>query len=75
MAKQYRRYRVLREKNPMFGLFKKKTKLQVLEAKYKNKLKQAHALSTTSRAESDKKYVEAHEISIQIEALKKQSGH
>ena len=47
----------------MFGLFKKKTKVEKLQEKFSK-------LSTTNRSESDKKYAEADEIAKQIETLK-----
>ena len=55
----------------MFGLFKKKSKTEILQKKYENLLKQSHALSTSSRVESDKKYVEAQEVLKEMEALEK----
>jgi hypothetical protein len=54
----------------MFGLFKKKSEVEVLEKKYKKLLDEWHKLSTTNRAESDLKYAEAQEVAAQIEALK-----
>ena len=53
----------------MFGLFKKKSKTEKLQDKYKSLMKEWHALSSINRAESDKKYAEAEDISKQIEAL------
>jgi hypothetical protein len=55
----------------MFGLFKKKTEAEKLEEKYEKLLKEAHALSTVNRKESDFKQAEASEVLKQIEALKK----
>lgn len=54
----------------MFGLFKKKTEIEVLEAKYKKLLDEWHKLSTTNRTESDLKYAEAQKVADKIEALK-----
>lgn len=53
----------------MFKLFKKKTKLEKLEDKYKQLMKEWHALSSINRSESDKKYAEAELVSKQIEQL------
>lgn len=53
----------------MFGLFKKKSKTEVLQKKYEKLLKQSHDLSTSSRVESDKKYVEAQAVLNEIESL------
>lgn len=43
----------------MFGLFKKKSKLEKLEEKFKKLMQEWHTLSTTNRSASDKKYAEA----------------
>jgi hypothetical protein len=53
----------------MFGLFKKKSAIDKLNDKYEKLLAQSHALSTTNRAESDKKYAEAQEILKEIEKI------
>tara|TARA_R110000850_G_scaffold277086_1_gene422334 strand:+ start:58745 stop:58912 length:168 start_codon:yes stop_codon:yes gene_type:complete len=55
----------------MFGLFKKKSKEEILQAKYKNLLKESFELSKTNRAASDKKQAEAQAVLDEIEALKK----
>jgi len=54
----------------MFGLFKKTTELDKLQKKYEKLMADWHKLSTTNRAESDKKYAEAQKIIEQIEILK-----
>jgi len=51
----------------MFGLFKKKSATEKLQAQYKKLLKEAHALSTTNRKMSDQKMFEADEVLKQIE--------
>lgn len=56
----------------MFGLFKKKSEADKLQDKYNSLMKQWHALSSTNRAESDKKYAEAQEILTKLETLHKQ---
>ncbi|MCC5917612.1 MAG: Lacal_2735 family protein [Cryomorphaceae bacterium] len=53
----------------MFGFFKKKSEKEKLEYQYKKLIQEAHALSTTNRAASDKKAAEANEIIKKIEAL------
>ena len=55
----------------MFGLFKKKSKEEILQKKYEKLLQESHKLSTSSRVESDKKYVEAQEVLKELEALQK----
>lgn len=55
----------------MFGLFKKKSRLDKLQDEYKSLLEDAYTLSKTSRSESDKKQVEAQYILVQIEVLQK----
>lgn len=55
----------------MFGIFKKTSELDKLQKKYEGFMKDWHALSTTNRSESDKKYAEAQRILDQIEQLQK----
>lgn len=57
----------------MFGLFKKKTPLQVLEEKYKTLQKEAFDLSKSNRMQSDLKTAEAQEVLKEIEALSAKS--
>ena len=54
----------------MFGIFKRKSALEKLDAKYKKLLKQSHELSTINRKESDLKIAEAEEVLNEIEKLK-----
>lgn len=54
----------------MFGLFKKTSELEKLQKQYEKLMADWHKLSTTNRAESDKKYAEAQKILDRIEALK-----
>lgn len=56
----------------MFGLFKKKTEEDKLQDTYNSLMKDWHTLSSTNRAQSDKKYAEAQEIMTKLESLKKQ---
>jgi len=53
----------------MFGFFRKKSPAQQLNAKYRQLLSEAHMLSATNRAASDKKYAEANEVLSEIEDL------
>ena len=53
----------------MFGLFKKKSKKEVLNTKYKKLLAEAYKLSTVNRKESDSKYAEADVLLKEIENL------
>ena len=53
----------------MFGIFKKKSKLDKLQDQYKSLLEQSYKLSTTNRSERDKKQAEAQKILEQIEVL------
>ena len=50
----------------MFNLFKKKSKVEVLQKKYEKLMTKYHKLSTINRTESDKVYAEAQEILNQI---------
>jgi len=56
----------------MFGLFKKVSEVDKLQMKYEKLMKEWHALSTTNRSESDKKYAEAEKVQEQIKVLKQQ---
>lgn len=54
----------------MFGIFRKKSKIEVLEEKYQNLLKESYKLSTINRKASDAKAVEADQVIKEIEHLK-----
>ncbi|WP_378185495.1 Lacal_2735 family protein [Aquimarina sp. W85] len=53
----------------MFKFFKKKSEKEILQKKYKKLMSEWHQLSSVNRAESDKKFAEAEEISKRIETL------
>jgi hypothetical protein len=53
----------------MFGLFKKKTEKEKLEAQYDALLKRSYELSHSNRLESDKLAYEASELLKRIEDL------
>ena len=53
----------------MFGIFKKKSKIEVLEKKYQNLLKESYKLSTINRKASDEKAAEADKVLKEIEKL------
>ncbi|MGB5362770.1 MAG: Lacal_2735 family protein [Aureibaculum sp.] len=55
----------------MFGIFKKKSKTELLNNQYQKLLKEAHALSTTNRKASDSKYAEAEDVLNQIVKFEK----
>ncbi|WP_178984125.1 Lacal_2735 family protein [Winogradskyella helgolandensis] len=55
----------------MFGLFKKPSEVEKLQKQYSKLMDEWHKLSSTNRAESDKKYAEAQLISDKIDNLKK----
>ena len=50
----------------MFKIFKTKTELEKLQAKYAKLQKEAFELSKTDRSASDRKQSEAHEIEKEI---------
>ncbi len=54
----------------MFGLFKKKSQLELLQVKYENLMKESFVLSKSNRSASDKKIAEAEKIMQQIEIEK-----
>lgn len=56
----------------MFGLFKKKSKIEKLQLEYKKLLEESHRLSTSNRSLSDEKAYEANEILNEIDKIKKQ---
>lgn len=56
----------------MFGLFKKKTQVEKLQAQYEKLMKEYHRLSTIDRSKSDEKYAEAQDIADKIDSLKNQ---
>ena len=55
----------------MFRIFNKKTEKEKLEKKYKKLMEEGYKLQSTSRSNSDTKYLEADNILKQIEALDK----
>ena len=57
----------------MFGIFKKKNPVEVLQIKYEKLMAEWHQLSTTNRSASDAKYAAAQKILDEIDALKKES--
>ncbi len=55
----------------MLGLFKKKSKLDVLQKEYEKLMSEWHRLSAIDRAKSDEKYAEAEKILMEIDVLQK----
>lgn len=53
----------------MFGLFKKKSEVEILQKKYEKLMADWHKLSSINRSESDEKYEEAERVLKQIETL------
>ena len=53
----------------MFGLFKKKTEKEKLQAQYEKLMKESFELSTQNRSKSDDKAAEADAVMKKIEAL------
>ncbi|MGC1515202.1 MAG: Lacal_2735 family protein [Maribacter sp.] len=53
----------------MFGLFKKKTEKEKLQAQYEKLMKESFELSTQNRSKSDDKAAEADAVIKKIEAL------
>ncbi|WP_035726813.1 Lacal_2735 family protein [Eisenibacter elegans] len=56
----------------MFGIFKKKSPIEKLQAQYSRLMQESHKLSHTDRKAADAKAAEAEAIGKQIEALKAQ---
>ena len=57
----------------MFPFFKRKSKLEKLQIKYKKLLSEAHELSTISRSKSDEKTAEANEVLKEIERIQNEA--
>ncbi len=57
----------------MFGLFKKKSKLDQLRDQYAKLQKEAFDLSKTNRQLADKKTAQAEEVAKEIDQLRKES--
>ena len=55
----------------MFGIFRRKTKVEKLQLQYKSVMNKAYNLSKKNRKLSDEKYFEADQILKKIEMLKK----
>ncbi len=53
----------------MFGFFKKKSKKDILNAKYKKLLEESYNLSHSDRKASDLKRAEADDVLKEIDAL------
>lgn len=53
----------------MFGLFKRKSEKEKLEAKYRKLLEASHELSHVDRSKSDQKMAEAAAVLEAIDAL------
>ena len=53
----------------MFGLFRKKTEKEKMEARYYELIKKSYALSHSNRADSDKVAAEAADLLKQIDSL------
>ena len=53
----------------MFGIFKKKSPVEKLQAQYKTVMKEAFDLSKVNRSAGDTKYAEAEEIQKKIDQL------
>jgi hypothetical protein len=54
----------------MFKFFKRKSKEEILEEKYKKLMKESYELSTTNRSEADKKYADAQAVMTEMENLR-----
>ena len=62
--------RIFKEKK-MFGLFKKKTEEEKLQAEYEKLQKESFELSKINRSQSDARAAEAETVMQKIEALRK----
>ena len=55
----------------VMGLFKKKSKVEILQKKYEKLMKEHYKLSSVDRAAGDRKYAEADEVLKEIDSLQK----
>lgn len=55
----------------MFGLFKKKSEKERLQAQYEKLMQESHRLSHSNRRAADEKFAEAEAIAQQIDLLNK----
>ncbi|MFT4522222.1 MAG: hypothetical protein ACI8ZN_001162 [Bacteroidia bacterium] len=53
----------------MFGIFKRKTKVQILEKKYESLLEASYKLSRINRKQGDAKMAEADSVLQEINAI------
>ncbi len=53
----------------MYGIFRKKSPKEKLQAQYKKLMAEAHKLSQVNRSAGDQKYAEAEEVLKRIEVL------
>ncbi len=58
----------------MFSLFKRKSKREKLEEKFKKLMQEWHELSSINRSASDKKYAEAQEIAKILNDMKHEAA-
>ena len=63
------RLEITKKNKAMFGLFKKKSPVDKLQAQYKTVMKEAFDLSKVNRSAGDAKYAEAEEIQKKIDNL------
>lgn len=54
----------------MFKLFKKKSRIEILEKKYEKLLQQSHKMMAINRRESDRLQAEANEVFMQLNSIK-----
>lgn len=54
----------------MFSFFKKRSKVEILQEKFETLLQESFELSKINRLESDKKFVEAQSVMIEIDKYK-----
>jgi hypothetical protein len=55
----------------MLGIFKKRSKLDVLQKDYEKLMGEWHRLSSIDRSKSDDKYAQAQKVLMEIEVLQK----
>jgi len=59
----------------ILGFFKNRSELTILLEKYNRLMKESHELSDIDRKESNRKFVEAQEVLVNIDRVEKEDNY
>jgi hypothetical protein len=59
----------------ILGFFKNRSELTILLEKYNRLMKESHELSEKDREESNRKFVEAQEVLVNIDRVEQESNY